>query len=228
MTEEHHDSTKPMPPFECELQVSADLPSSRHKLVFLGDVTVGKTSIVKRYIYARFDDSYKVTIGIDFLNKTVCLDDRIVHLQLWDTAGQERFRALTPSYVRDSSVAIVVYDVTSRATLLNTDQWITDIRNEREDVRIVLVGNKTDLTEKRQVSRDEGEQKAKEHDIMFIETSAKSGSNITNLFQQLAIALSSDGKEGQMSGELQNVNLKAIKNDDGLNEDGCMGMCWGS
>jgi Ras-related protein Rab-6A len=88
-------------------------PLRKFKLVFLGEQSVGKTSLITRFMYDNFDAQYAATIGIDFLSKTMYLDDRTVRLQLWDTAGQERFRSLIPSYIRDSSVAIVVYDVTS-------------------------------------------------------------------------------------------------------------------
>lgn len=118
------------------------------------------------------------------------LEDRTVRLQLWDTAGQERFRSLIPSYIRDSSVAVVVYDVTNRQTFVNTQKWIDDVRAERgEDVIIVLVGNKTDLNEKRQVTIEEGEAKSKEHKTLFIETSAKAGQNVKSLFRKIALAL---------------------------------------
>lgn len=103
-------------------------PLAKYKLVFLGDQGVGKTSIITRFMYDSFDKNYQVsssvcggvnsfqaTIGIDFLSKTMYLDDRTVRLQLWDTAGQERFRSLIPSYIRDSSVAVVVYDITSES-----------------------------------------------------------------------------------------------------------------
>ena len=134
---------------------------SKYKIVFLGDQGVGKTSIITRFMYDSFDKLYQATIGIDFLSKTMYLEDRTVRLQLWDTAGQERFRSLIPSYIRDSSVAVVVYDITNRASFLNTSKWIEDVRNERgNDVIIVLVGNKTDLTDRRQVSVEEGEDKA--------------------------------------------------------------------
>lgn len=141
------------------------------------------------------------------------LEDRTVRLQLWDTAGQERFRSLIPSYIRDSTVAVVVYDITSKLTMLTpflsfqitktcskniysneipiflraldansfhqTSKWIDDVRTERgSDVIIMLVGNKTDLSDKRQVSTEEGERKAKELNVMFIETSAKAGYNV--------------------------------------------------
>lgn len=141
-------------------------------------------------MYDTFDSTYQATIGIDFLSKTMYLEDRTVRLQLWDTAGQERFRSLIPSYIRDSSVAIIVYDITSRASFLNTAKWIDDVRSERgTDVIMMLVGNKTDLADRRQVSVEEGEAKAKEYDIMFIETSAKAGFNIKSLFRKVASAL---------------------------------------
>jgi Ras-related protein Rab-6A len=150
----------------------------------------------------------QATIGIDFLSKTMYLEDRTVRLQLWDTAGQERFRSLIPSYIRDSSVAVIVYDITNRASFLNTAKWIEDVRAERgADVVIMLVGNKTDLSDRRQVSVEEGEEKSKQDGIMFIETSAKAGYNIKALFRKLATAL--PGMES--SPVAQNANLIDIK-----------------
>ncbi|KAH9611947.1 hypothetical protein KSS87_007602 [Heliosperma pusillum] len=151
---------------------------AKYKLVFLGDQSVGKTSIITRFMYDKFDNTYQATIGIDFLSKTMYLEDRTVRLQLWDTAGQERFRSLIPSYIRDSSVAVIVYDVASKYSLdpeyccrqsfLNTIKWIEEVRTERgSDVIIVLVGNKTDLVDKRQVSIEEGEAKARDLNALF-------------------------------------------------------------
>ena len=153
------------------------------------DQSVGKTSIISRFMYDKFDTSYQATIGIDFLSKTMYLEDRTVRLQLWDTAGQERFRSLIPSYIRDSSVAVIVYDVSSRASFVNSTRWISDVKAERGgDVIIALVGNKTDL-DGREVSAAEGEAKAKEEGVMFIETSAKAGFNVKVLFRKIAAAL---------------------------------------
>ncbi|KAH1267338.1 Ras-related protein RABH1b [Glycine max] len=184
---------------------------AKYKLVFLGDQSVGKTSIITRFMYDKFDNTYQATIGIDFLSKTMYLEDRTVRLQLWDTAGQERFRSLIPSYIRDSSVAVIVYDVASRQTFLNTAKWIEEVRTERgSDVIIVLVGNKTDLVEKRQVSIEEGEAKARELNVMFIETSAKAGFNIKALFRKIAAAL--PGMETLSSAkqeDMVDVNLKS-------------------
>ncbi|KAL4351364.1 hypothetical protein GQ457_06G043420 [Hibiscus cannabinus] len=154
-------------------------PLAKYKLVFLGDQSVGKTSIITRFMYDKFDTTYQATIGIDFLSKTMYLEDRTVRLQLWDTAGQERFRSLIPSYIRDSSVAVIAYDVANRQSFMNTSKWVEEVRTERgSDVIIVLVGNKTDLVDKRSVSIEEGDNKAREFGIMFIETSAKAGFNI--------------------------------------------------
>ncbi|KOB74338.1 Ras small monomeric GTPase Rab6, partial [Operophtera brumata] len=142
-------------------------PLRKFKLVFLGEQSVGKTSLITRFMYDSFDNTYQ----------TMYLEDRTVRLQLWDTAGQERFRSLIPSYIRDSTVAVVVYDITSEYR--PTSKWIDDVRTERgSDVIIMLVGNKTDLSDKRQVSTEDGDRKAKELNVMFIETSAKAGYNV--------------------------------------------------
>lgn len=147
-------------------------------------------------MYDSFDSTYQATIGIDFLSKTMYLEDRTVRLQLWDTAGQERFRSLIPSYIRDSSVAVVVYDITSQKSFQQTRKWVDDVRGERgNDVIIVLVGNKTDLNDKREVTVAQGEEEAKKHNLMFIETSAKVGHNVKTLFKRIAQAL--PGMEGE-------------------------------
>uniref|UniRef100_A0A674N660 RAB6B, member RAS oncogene family b n=1 Tax=Takifugu rubripes TaxID=31033 RepID=A0A674N660_TAKRU len=176
-------------------------PLRKFKLVFLGEQSVGKTSLITRFMYDSFDNTYQATIGIDFLSKTMYLEDRTVgnldfrlslqvRLQLWDTAGQERFRSLIPSYIRDSTVAVVVYDITNVNSFQQTSKWIDDVRTERgSDVIIMLVGNKTDLEEKRQITIEEGEQRAKELNVMFIETSAKTGCNVKQLFRRVAAAL---------------------------------------
>ncbi|KAK5648973.1 hypothetical protein RI129_003865 [Pyrocoelia pectoralis] len=162
----------------------------KFKLVFLGEQNVGKTSLITRFMYDSFDNTYHATIGIDFLSKTVYLEDRTVRLQLWDTAGQERFRSLIPSYIRDSTIAVVVYDITNVNSFHQTSKWIGNVRTERgSDVIIMLVGNKTDLSDFRQVSTDEGDKKAKELNAMFIETSAKLGYNVRQLFRRVATAL---------------------------------------
>merc|ERR1712066_54279 len=191
-------------------------PLRKYKVVFLGKQSVGKTSLITRFMYDSFDNNYQATIGIDFLSKTMYLEDRTVRLQLWDTAGQERFRSLIPSYIRDSTVAVVVYDITNIVSFNQTNKWIDDVRAERgNDVIIMLVGNKTDLAEKRQVSIDEGEKKAKELNVMFIETSAKAGYNVKQLFRRVAAALPGMDQpvEQQQAPPVVNVDLTETRNE---------------
>jgi len=199
-------------------------PLRKFKLVFLGEQSVGKTSLITRFMYDSFDNTYQATIGIDFLSKTMYLEDRTVRLQLWDTAGQERFRSLIPSYIRDSTVAVVVYDITNMNSFQQTSKWIDDVRTERgSDVIIMLVGNKTDLSEKRQVSIDEGEKKARELNVMFIETSAKNGYNVKQLFRRVAAALPGMEVPDQKSDkDLIEVKLDPASNVPNENENGCM------
>jgi Ras-related protein Rab-6A len=164
--------------------------------------------------------------------QTMYLDDRTVRLQLWDTAGQERFRSLIPSYIRDSSVAVVVYDVTSMSTpasswsewtrltrtfLSPTDaktfdqtrKWVDDVRGERgNDVIIVLVGNKTDLSDKREVTEQQGQEEARKNNLMFIETSAKVGHNVKLLFKRIAQAL--PGMESESNAADQRGTSKSL------------------
>ncbi|CBI25776.3 unnamed protein product, partial [Vitis vinifera] len=173
-------------------------------------------------MYDKFDATYQATIGIDFLSKTMYLEDRTIRLQLWDTAGQERFRSLIPSYIRDSSVAVIVYDVGNRQSFLNTSKWIEEVRTERgTDVIIVLVGNKTDLVDKRQVSIEEGDTKSRDFGVMFIETSAKAGFNIKPLFRKIASAL--PGMETLSSTkqeDMVDVNLKPSVNSSQTEQQG--------
>ncbi|KAL4207108.1 hypothetical protein AB4K20DRAFT_1919418 [Rhizopus microsporus] len=186
-------------------------PLRKYKLVFLGEQSVGKTSLITRFMYDTFDNTYQATIGIDFLSKTMYLEDKTVRLQLWDTAGQERFRSLIPSYIRDSSVAVIVYDISNRQSFINTSKWIDDVRAERgEEVIIVLVGNKSDLSDKREVTVEEGEKRAKELHVMFIETSAKAGHNVKILFKKIAQSLPGiDGNtiQSDTKDTMQKINL---------------------
>ncbi|KDE07987.1 hypothetical protein MVLG_01692 [Microbotryum lychnidis-dioicae p1A1 Lamole] len=195
----------------------------KFKLVFLGEQSVGKTSLITRFMYDTFDNTYQATIGIDFLSKTMYLEDRTVRLQLWDTAGQERFRSLIPSYIRDSSVAVVVYDITNRTSFTNTNNWVDDVRTERgNDVIIVLVGNKTDLNDKRQVTTEEAEIKSKELNVMFIETSAKAGHNVKPLFRKIAQALPGMEREGEQAhGANQMIDVSITPTNTTEKEGGC-------
>ncbi|KAK1933038.1 Ras family protein [Babesia divergens] len=188
--------------------------SQRIKIVLLGEQSTGKTSIVTRFVYDHFVPAYAATIGIDFLSKVVTVNGKTMRLQLWDTAGQERFRTLMPSYIRDSSAAIVVYDITSRESFEKVKDWIKDIKELRGDKAIiVIVGNKTDLLDKRKVSYDEGEEEAKKLECLFCETSAKNGDNINDLFNTVATELLKNLEPVTVNDKLVDIDLKASNNE---------------
>eukprot|EP01065_Artemidia_motanka_P013834 TRINITY_DN17790_c0_g3_i1.p1 TRINITY_DN17790_c0_g3~~TRINITY_DN17790_c0_g3_i1.p1 ORF type:complete len:203 (+),score=7.99 TRINITY_DN17790_c0_g3_i1:80-688(+) len=190
------------------------VPLTKCKLVFLGDAHVGKTSIISRSMFGTFDQHYQATIGIDFLCKTIHAGNRTLRLQLWDTAGQERFRSLIPSYIRDSSAAILVYDVCCRSSFVGLERWLEYVRAERgDDVVVVVVGNKADAEHDRQISTKEGKEWASDHGSRFIETSAKSGENVNELFQMVSNALPDPAPRDSLAADIPRFTLPAPKDE---------------
>lgn len=180
----------------------------KYKLVFLGEQSVGKTSLLSRFMYDSFDTQYRATIGIDFQSKTMYLPDRTIRLQMWDTAGQERFRTLVPSYIRDSNVAVVVYDITNRKSFDDAQRWIDDVQAERQgQAMIVLVGNKYDLADERVVTTQEGEERAKAAGALFMETSALAGHNVKLLFKKIATELAGQDVAPPAAHEAETVDV---------------------
>lgn len=187
-------------------------PMAKYKLVFVGDVCVGKTSLINRFMYDTFDDNYQATIGIDFLSKTMYSGDHIVRLQLWDTAGQERFRCLIPNFIRDSSLAVIVFDITNKQSFLGVDRWVEDLRTERgHEAIIVLIGNKADIHIDREVSYEEGHEKALRVGGAYIETSAKTGHNVQQLFRHITSALPIENRPSlnEDQQDLADIKLRA-------------------
>jgi Ras-related protein Rab-1A len=153
------------------------------KIVVVGNSGVGKSNIIVRYADNKFIEIHMSTIGVDFRVKTIKVDDKLIKLQLWDTAGQERFKSITSSYYKGANAIIIVYDVTSRDSFINLDKWIDDIdKYTSYDVIKVIIGNKTDLTDKRSVSYEEGAQFAKTNGMIYAEASAKNSTGIEELF----------------------------------------------
>ncbi|EGR28249.1 Ras family protein, putative [Ichthyophthirius multifiliis] len=205
----------------------------KYKIVFLGDQSVGKTSIINRFIYDNFTGSEQPTVGIDFICKTIQLDNKTLRLQLWDTAGQERFKSLIPSYIRDSNAAIIVYDVTNQSSFNNLSKWIEEVKEERgNDALIFVLGNKSDLEDTKN-QQEEFNQSLKQFNLSVQKVSAKSGNNIGNFFKQLAEALSGgqqiDNKGGQKiqqnQGQQQNIQLQSKEQQEKDNLDKKKGCC---
>lgn len=180
---------------------------------------MGKTLLITRFMYDTFDDQYAATIGIDFLSKTMYLEDnKTIRLQLWDTAGQERFRLLIPSYIRDLHVAVICYDITLKKSFDNLTNWINDVKLERGDeVIIVIVGNKSDLGNKRQVTQEECDALVKQVGAQFLlETSTKANHNVKLLFKKIAQCLPDFSEsEPQAQPETVDVSIETTEQSSG-------------
>ncbi|KAK6528637.1 hypothetical protein TWF694_003895 [Orbilia ellipsospora] len=168
------------------------------KVICLGDSGTGKSSLTIRLCEGRFSKT-DVTIGVELDSRVVEVEDgKKIKLQIWDTAGQEQYRSVTNSYIRNATGALLVYDITRKETLAHVQRWLSDIKNLGEPhVSIVLVGNKCDLVDKRQVSTLEAETWARENDIAFhVETSAKTGESVERAFVEVAREIYQNIRQG--------------------------------
>jgi len=157
------------------------------KVVMVGDSGVGKSSLLKRFASREFTGDYISTIGVDFEIKQLEIDGKMVKLQIWDTAGQERFQNITTSYYRGAHCIILVYDITQQETFDHIDKWHRQINDHsNSNVQILLVGNKSDLSDNRQVSYEAAEQMAHNMGVTVFEASAKDGTNVDQAFYHIA------------------------------------------
>eukprot|EP00004_Rigifila_ramosa_P001299 TRINITY_DN1120_c0_g1_i1.p1 TRINITY_DN1120_c0_g1~~TRINITY_DN1120_c0_g1_i1.p1 ORF type:complete len:216 (-),score=46.87 TRINITY_DN1120_c0_g1_i1:185-787(-) len=157
------------------------------KLVLLGDVGVGKSSLVLQFVANTFNPYAEPTIGASFMTKTLAVDDTTVKFQIWDTAGQERYRGLAPMYYRGAAAAIVVYDITQKSSFQTLQRWVKELRTlGPENIVIAIAANKADLEDTREVDTETGRQYAQEIGGHFCETSAKTNQNVTQLFTEIA------------------------------------------
>ena len=193
-----------------------------YKIAIIGNQHVGKTTILSRYKYETTDDSYAPTVGIDFLTKNVFLEDKTIRLIMWDTAGQERFKSLIPSYLKNANCVILTYDITEKSSFSALGKWLSDVKdNVVEGTFIILCGNKIDLNNKRVISKEEGEEFAKENNIAFAETSATTGQGINELFNTILANFcdvpiqNKENKEDDLDGMgSKTISLKDLKKED--------------
>jgi Ras-related protein Rab-11A len=184
------------------------------KVLILGDSFVGKTNMLKRFLNDEFDMNTKETVGVEFGSKNFIMDEKdIVKAQIWDTAGQERYRSVTKAYYKGAKGALLVYDISRRNTFENIDNWLIDLRtNGDKDILIILIGNKCDLIDKREVSVEEAQTKAEQYNIAYMETSAKNGDNIIKAFSELV----SQVYYANITMQQNNVQIEG-NNGDGVN-----------
>ncbi|KAF8820208.1 Rab1 protein [Cardiosporidium cionae] len=160
------------------------------KLVLIGDSGVGKSCLLLRFADDAFAESYITTIGVDFRFRTIHVDEKVVKLQIWDTAGQERFRTITSAYYKGADGIVIVYDTTDKESFNRVDDWISEVnRYASETTTKILVGNKSDLIDQKEVSTQEAQKKAEELGILFVETSAKTASNVDEAFAMVTAEL---------------------------------------
>ena len=156
------------------------------KIVLIGDTSVGKTNILSKYLTDEFDAKSKATVGVEFGVKNFKIENNIVKVQIWETAGEERYRSITNAYYKGAKGSLLIYDITNKKSFENVEKWISDLKaNADEDISMILLGNKTDLEDKRVVTTEEGKNKAELYKFAFMETSALNGSNIEKAFNEL-------------------------------------------
>ncbi|KAF3450766.1 hypothetical protein FNV43_RR06855 [Rhamnella rubrinervis] len=156
------------------------------KLVLVGDMGTGKTSLVLRFVKGQFFDHQEPTIGAAFFTQILSLPEATVKFDIWDTAGQERYHSLAPMYYRGAAAAVVVYDISSMETFTRAKKWVQELQRQgNSNLVMAFVANKSDLGPKREVETEEGEQFAQENGMFFIETSAKTAENINELFYEI-------------------------------------------
>ena len=189
------------------------------KVVLIGDSGVGKTNILSRYVRDEFSIETKSTVGVEFGSKIVKVSNQTIKVQIWDTAGQERYKAITTAYYKGAKGAFVVYDISKKDSFTNVDKWIGELKTHGDaEVCVLLVGNKCDLEEQRQVTTEEAAKKSEVYDIAFCETSAMQAVNIEKVFsimiEEIAkkVIKKEEGKQSEEIGNnAKNINLNEVK-----------------
>ena len=164
-----------------ESSMDASYQTSRQKIIFCGDAGVGKTSIINSIMGQKFSEDYEPSIGVDFFSKTIRYKGRLIKLQIWDSAGQEKFKSLIPNYIRGSSLIFLIFDVSNKLSYDHLTDWLKFITDIENNSVVIIVGNKIDLKDKREVNNEDAEKFCKENKYEYFEVSAKEGTNINNM-----------------------------------------------
>ena len=171
-------------------------PQIVFKLLLLGDSSVGKTSILLKYISNKFDESNISTTGVDYMEKIIDYNKFKITLQIWDTSGEEKFRSITKNFYRNADGLLVVFDLTKKESFSHVQSWINEAKENNDKLKLILIGNKLDLKDGRIVTIDVAKKFAEKNNLKYIETSAKDGTNINESFQTI-IDLLFDGKSSE-------------------------------
>jgi small GTP-binding protein len=178
------------------------------KILLLGDSGVGKSSLLLRYTKHEFNVDMRSTIGVEFALKYLKMDNFQLKVQIWDTAGMERYRSITSAYYKGAKGVIIVYDICREKSFENVDKWIEDFKSKAdEDAVILLIGNKNDLDDKREVNKEEAELKAQKNKFAFMETSAKDNNNVDKAFETLFKEIVKNYKD-KNGGDIGEIKVK--------------------
>ncbi|XP_073144787.1 ras-related protein RHN1-like isoform X1 [Henckelia pumila] len=181
------------------------------KLVLLGDMGTGKTSVALRFVKGQFFEHQEATIGAAFFTQILSLPEATVKFDIWDTAGQERYHGLAPMYYRGAGAAIVVYDISNMDTFVRAKKWVEELKRKASpNLVMALVANKCDLESKREVKNEDGEKFSDENGMFFMETSAKTAFNINELFFETANRLTKVSPVQQSGINLQNEGRRTF------------------
>eukprot|EP01083_Nonionella_stella_P121517 365157_1 len=198
-----------------DTQANVDLSTKQHdsrfQLLLIGDSEVGKTAIMQRFREDTFNPAISTTIGVDFASKNVQIGDKIIKLQVWDSAGQEKYRSVTALCYRGKDAVCIVYNITKKKSFEHVTSWLSEVRyRASDDVVVYVIGTKNDLEEKRVVSYEEGQQLCKAENCEFYEVSAKTGRNIPQLFNAIAVhLLDIEQQKEDKKEEIHNIILSA-------------------
>ncbi|KAK8807986.1 hypothetical protein WA588_006472 [Blastocystis sp. NMH] len=182
------------------------------KMVIVGDIAVGKTSLASRFVDDKFTRNHIASVGVAYFTKTLVVDDKLtVKFDIWDTAGQERYRSINQLYYRGAAAAVIVFDLTQKSSFdaVKTD-WLDSIRKcADENIIIIVAGNKCDMVQDRCVPQEEIDTLCKEENLIYIETSALSGVGVSDVFKQIALIVKDDMESNRPTG----FQLLEVKND---------------
>ena len=176
------------------------------KLLLLGDSSVGKTSIIIKYISNKFMDTNIATLGVDYMDKTVDYNNLKVFLQIWDTSGEEKFRSITRNFYRNADGLLVVFDLTCKESFNHVKNWINEAKEHKNDIKTILVGNKLDLEDEREVDKETVLKFAEKNNLKYLETSAKNGKNINNSFKEMIALILNDKTEQEIKKEFTKLD----------------------
>ncbi len=179
------------------------------KIVLIGDSGVGKTCLLARYRLDEFTFDTKHTIGVEFGCKELVVKGSNVKAQIWDTAGQERYRAITKAYYRGAVGALLVYDISDRSTFENLERWLGEVQGHADpNIKLMLVGNKSDMEYARVVSKEEGRAFAEQHGLFFVESSALKGQAVNFAFDEVIEKIFDDHVSRVKTLEAESGNLE--------------------